>query len=115
MWAVYAGPLKPDVRDNLDAYYDRPFDVFISYYDTGLYRLPANWAKQHGPNKQMDWGSWLYIVDKEEFDHFLDPQERVAQIIPAEGEEKYAKRLPLIKASDIPKDEWYGILEVECY
>ena len=59
MWAVYAGKLKPEVGDKLDEYYDRPFEVFVSYYDTGIYRLPYDWQKGHGPGKQMDWGTIL--------------------------------------------------------
>jgi len=32
MRAYYVGPLKHGARMNLDKYYDRPFDVFKSYY-----------------------------------------------------------------------------------
>ena len=57
MRAVFAGVLKPGVRDNPDEYYNKPFDVFESYYDTGFYSLSGDWPKKHGPSKQMDWGS----------------------------------------------------------
>ncbi len=115
MWAVYAGVLKSDVREHPDGYYDRPFDVFVSYYDTGIYRLPGEWAKSHGPNRQMDWGSWLYIVDRDGLWKLIDPEKNVQQIIPAEKDGKYARTLPPIRAREIPAAEWYGVLEVECY
>ncbi len=115
MWAVYAGPLKSGIREKLNEFYDRPFDVFVSYYDTGIYRLPHEWEKEHGPYKQMDWGSWLYICDKAGLGELLNPGDQVTQVIPADGQEKYAKRLPAIEAGEIPEDEWYGVLEVECY
>lgn len=115
MRAVYTGALKPDVPDNLDRYYDRPFDVFVSYYDTGIYRLPYEWSESHGPGRQMDWGSWLYIVDRNELSKLLYPDSRVIPIIPAESEEEYAERLPAIEMKDITKGELYGVLEAELY
>lgn len=115
MRAVFAGVLKPDVRENPDAYYDRAFDVFESYYDTSYYWLPGDWQEKHGPGKEMDWGSWLYITDRKGLDELLDLEENVIPTIPAKGDEKCAKRLRPIKAKDIPAAEWYGVLEVECY
>ncbi len=116
MMAVFAGILKPDVRENPGAYYDRPFDVFTDYYDIGVYRVPGEWYEKYGPSRrQMDWGSWLYICDRKALDELVSPDSTVAQLIPAKGEEKLAKRLPSIKAGEIPETEWYGVLEVECY
>ena len=115
MWAVYAGILKPDVKDHLDEYYDRPFDVFVSYYDTGIYRLPEEWAKAHGPSKQMDWGSWLYVCSKYGLWDLLEPEKKVVQVLPANEEREEPVRLPAMEARELPDEEWYGILEVECY
>ena len=115
MWAVYAGPLKQGVREKLGDYYDKPFDVFVSYYETGIYRLPSEWEKKHGPNKQMDWGSWLYICDRAGLWELKNPDGRVVPILPAEEDGEIITWLPPILAKEIPKDEWYGVLEVECY
>ena len=63
----------------------------------------------------MDWGSWLYLVDRAGLGELLYPEEKVIPVIPAEGDETSAKLLPPIRARDIPKGERYGVLEVECY
>ena len=114
MWAVYVGGLKPGAGDKLDEY-DDPFDVFVSYYETDIYRLPAEWQKSHGPGKQMDWGSSLYICDIGELDKLLSSESNVVPIIPAADNEESAKRLPAIKAKNMPAAEWYGVLEAELY
>ena len=115
MWAVYAGILKPGVRDHLDEYYDRPFEMFESYYDTGIYRLPSAWSKKYGPDKQMDWGSWIHFCDENGLWELMNPGKPVVQVLPANGERERPERLPPIEAREIPEDEWYGVLEVECY
>ena len=115
MWAVFAGPLKPDVLENLEAYYDKPFDVFVTYYDTGIYRLPESWTKKYGMGKQMDWGSWLYVCERSRLWELMNPDKLVAQLIPAEEGEETAKMMPPTEARELPDGEWYGILEVECY
>ena len=107
MWAVFAGLLKPDVRENPDKYYNRPFDVFESYYDINIYRLTAEWAKKYGPDKQMDWGSWLYICDRQGLEELVGSKDRTAQILPEDEMHEYAK--------NIPEGAVYGVLEVECY
>ena len=115
MWAVFAGPLKPDVPENLSAYYNSAFDVFESYYDIDEYRLPENWGKKHGPGKQMDWGSCLYVCRRDSLWELIGPASKVHPVIPAGEDEELAKILPAIKAGGMPEAEWYGVLEVECY
>lgn len=115
MWAVYAGMLKTGVRENLDEYYDRPFDMFESYYDTGIYRLPSGWEEKYGPGKQMDWGSWIHFCDENGLWELMNPDQRIVQVLPAGEEREEPVRLPPIKVQDLPEDEWYGVLEVECY
>ena len=115
MWTVYAGVLKPGVKDHLDEYYDRPFDMFVSYYDTNIYRLPWEWAGKYGPGKQMDWGSWIHICDRNGLWELMNPEKPVVQVLPAFGERKKVERLPPVKARDIPEQELYGVLEVELY
>ena len=115
MWAVFAGILKPGVKDNLDEYYDRPFDMFESYYDTGIYRLPWEWAKKYGPGKQMDWGSWIHICDQEGLCELENPVKAIVQVLPDNEEREEPVRLPPIKAQEKPEDKWYGVLEAECY
>ena len=46
MWTVYIGTLIPGVKDHLTEFYDRPFEVFGSYYDTGLYRMPWEYRRR---------------------------------------------------------------------
>ncbi len=115
MWAVFVGTLKPGVKDHLDEYDNRPFDMFVSYYDTGIYRLPREWSEKYGPGKQMDWGSWIHFCDKNGLWELMSPEKPIVPVIPAEENEKVAKLLPPIKARNIPEDELYGVLEVECY
>lgn len=115
MMAVFAGVLKPDVRENLESYYNRPFDVFTGYHDIGVYRVPGEWARKYGPSRQMDWGSWLYICDRKALDELASSDSTMEQLTPAEKEEGLSKRLPSNKTEQITETEWYGVLEVECY
>ena len=114
MWAVFAGVLKPRAKDHPDEYDNRPFDMFVSYYDTGIYRLPWEWSKKYGPHRQMDWGSWIHFCDKNGLWELMSPEKRIVPVLPADEERETAELLPPIKAGDIPENEWYGVLEVEC-
>lgn len=115
MWTVYVGVLKPGVKDNLNEYYDRPFEMFKSYYDTWIYRLPGEWEKKYGPGKQMDWGSWIHFCDWDGLWELMNPEKHIEQVLPANEEREEPVRLPPIKVQDLPEEELYGVLEVELY
>ena len=138
MWTEYIGVLRnltegtvlesdhrPDRRtvplseimDRLGEYYDRPFEVFESYYDTGMYRMPSEWEEKLGPSKQMDWGSWLYVCDRKTLMEFADERIRkIVHVIPAgqSGQETATREAPT-DLNGLPDGELYGILEVELY
>ena len=103
--------------DRLGEYYNRPFEVFESYYDTGMYRMPSEWEEKLGPSKQMDWGSWLYVCDRKTLMEFADERIReIVHVIPAEqcGQKTAMREAPMDLAG-LPDGELYGILEVELY
>ena len=115
MWATYIGIFKPGARENPDAYYDRPFDMFEAYYDINVYRLPASWSEVLGKSKQMDWGSWLYVCSKETMRQLMYGSVRnIVHVIPGD-DTKEPVREPPIDLTMLPDREWYGILEVEIY
>ena len=115
MFATYIGVLRPGVRDRLDAYWDRPFDVFEAYYEIcGISRMPDGWRSIVGYGKQMDWGSRLCICGRSVLNRLLNSG--IDHLIPitltADGE---AERGAPVSALALPDGDWYGILEVELW
>ena len=115
MFATYIGVLLQGVKGHLDEYYDKPFDVFESYYEmSGVYRAPSEWGETLGKSTQMDWGSWLYICDLKTVQETIAPNVRfLIPITPAGPGEKRAKIGKSIPFSMLPEGIWYGVLEVE--
>ncbi len=114
MRASCIGPLKHGARQKLDRYYNRPFDVFRSYYEFSEDWIPDSWREKLGKSTQMDWGSWLYVCDRKTLEELMGDMTRyVIPIIPAKKGEDEAKRLKPIHVSEIPIQQWYGLLEME--
>ncbi len=117
MWATYIRILKPGVIDHLGDYYGRPYDVFESYYEMNLPRISGDWQEMIGSNRQMDWGSWLYVCDRETLHELTDGRiDSVVPIIPAEKNDGVsARREAPIALADLTDQDQYGILEVELW
>jgi len=116
MRAYYVGPLKHGARMNLDKYYDRPFDVFKSYYEVSEGWMPDGWWEKLGKGKQMDWGSDLYVCDRKLLEELMkDITHDITPITPAKKGETLATRHRQVPVSKIPKQTWYGILQAELY
>ena len=117
MYSLIIGIMKPGTKDKLDSYYDRPFDLFEEYYELSeLYRTPAEWYPILGERKQMDWGAWLSVCNYEQVrELFRLKPSCIAKIIPATGNEEFAKIGKRESSSLLPQAEWYGIMEVEEY
>ncbi|MCR4621966.1 MAG: hypothetical protein K5663_07780 [Clostridiales bacterium] len=110
MYGMYVGIFNDGAKDNLDDYYDRPFDLFKKYYEMpSLYRTPGEWLPLLGESKQMDWGSYLYVCSRETVQQLFKLKKTgVAPV--------FEDRIGSTRSSStLPKAEWYGIMEVECY
>ncbi len=117
MYAAYIGVLRQSVKEQLNEYYDRPFDIFESYFEmTGIYHIPSDWKQILGNNVKMDWGSWLYVCDRQTINHIIVKDVNgLVPITPANQDETLAKRGKAIPFSQLPVAEQYGILEVELW
>ena len=117
MMAVYVGPLKEDVKDHLDRYYDKPFGVFERYYELqGAYFIPPEISEHLIGCTQMDWGSWLSICDRDTFRRIFTDAYTVIPIIPLNM--KNGGRKPPVRGSKIHGSsdaEWYGVLSAELW
>ena len=114
VFAVYVGPLEPDVEEHLEEYKGEPFDVFESYYEIRNYdRIPPNVYKHLGKRTQMDWGSWLQTCDRQTFRKLFSDNDTVIPVIPLYADAERVGRQPPIPAKEIPDGERYGFLEVE--
>lgn len=116
MRVSYIGVFRRGARTNLDKYYDRPFDIFDSYYEMFEGGLPSSWVEKLGRWTQMDWGSYLYVCDKKQMKEIVGSKVRyVKPVIPAKKGETMAKILPSVPLDRIPVRQWYGVMEVEVY
>ena len=117
MFSMIIGIMKPGAKDELDSYYDRPFDLFEEYYElSDLYRTPTEWYPILGETKQMDWGTWLSVCNYAQVQELLRLKPScIAKITPATGDEELAKIGKQEPSSALPKAEWYGVMEVEDY
>lgn len=117
MYSSFIGVLKEGVLENLDDYYDAPFDLFTTYYElTGFYKVPSEWRQILGKWKQMDWGCWLSICSNKQVQElFLKKSSPIAKITPATGDETLAHIGKEESPSNLIKADWYGVLEVEDY
>ena len=117
MYSMIIGVLKAGVKDSLDRYYSHPFDLFEAYYElSDLYRTPHEWFPILGERKQMDWGSWLSICSFNEIQELIKIKpSRLKRIIPTSDEGTSAQKGTIQPFTELPKSDWYGILEVEDY
>ena len=117
MWHTDMGIMKPDALNNLDAYWDKPFDVFDESYELdGIYHLPAEWIDRLGSSKQMDWGSWLYVCSYEKLRELFEVKPTVIlQQVEVKKRVKTYTEIVEVDFLSLPKDRMYGILNVEDY
>ena len=117
MYAMYIGALIDGVKDHLDDYYDRPFDVFKKYYELpSLYRTPDEWRPMLGESTQMDWGSWLYVCSSDTVKQLFKVRKSgIAPVYLDTGNGQYLGTGATRSSSTLPKADWYGVMEVECY
>ncbi len=110
MYVMNIGILKDGAKDHLEKYFDDPFEIFEKYYElTSLYRIPDEWIPLLGESTQMDWGSWLYVCSYDTVQQLLKrKRSSIARIYP----DRIGTRRP---STSLPKADWYGIMEVECY
>lgn len=110
MYVMYIGILKESAKDHLEKCYDDPFEIFEKRYElTSFYRTPDVWRPLLGKSTQMDWGSWLYVCNYETVQQlFKIKRSSIARIYP----DRIGTKRP---STSLPKADWYGIMEVECY
>ena len=116
MQAVYVGPLKEEAKKNLKNFLGDPFGVFKEYYEIDSYHVPGEWREYLGDDTKMDWGSWLYICDRETFRKMCGITNlHLSAVNPDSRAESRVTRMPIGDFAQSLDSDWYGVLEAELW
>ena len=78
-------------------------------YGTNFGRIPESWYGYLGKGHKMDWGSYLYVCNRDLLERLLELENTFI------WDRVFGQPSKKIDFSEIPKCPKYGILEVEEY